>query len=386
MVSKKSSAMDVELREVKTKKELKDFIYLPEKIHKDHKNWVPPIYMDDFSFFNPKTNKYFQYSDTTMLVAYRNGTPVGRIMGIIQHRYNELHNENDARFSFMETYDDPEVFNALLEKIETWAREKGADNLVGPLGFSDKDPQGFMIEGFDKPIVIASNGNLPYMPELLEKRGYQKKIDLVVYKVPIPDQLPPVHQRVYERAMLNNQGKIKIYEFETRKQLKPWIIPVLRLLNETFKDIYAFSPFEDYEMEEFANRYIYLLDPAFVKVITDLQDNPIAFIIGMPDISQGVIKARGRLIPFGIWQILRSQKKTEQLNLLLGGIKEEYRGKGLDTILGKLILESAHEKGFKYIDSHLELENNYRVRREMERMGGQVYKRYRIYYKPLKNT
>ncbi len=375
--------MGLDIVEVKTRKQLRDFIYLPEKIHKDHKNWVPPIYMDEFGFFNPRKNKSFGYSDTIMLLAYRDGQPVGRIMGIIQKRYNKLHNEHDARFSFMETYEDPEVFNALLEKVENWAREKGCENLVGPLGFSDKDPQGFMIEGFDQPIVIASNANFPYMPRMLEERGYKKKIDLVVYKVPIPEQLPETHLQVYERVMKNMGDKIKIHKFETRKQLKPWIIPILTLLNETFKDIYAFSPFEDYEMEEFAERYIYLLDPEFIYVITDLEDQPIAFIIGMPDISQGVIAARGRLLPFGIFKILRSQKKTKQLNLLLGGIKEEYRGKGLDVILGKLVFEAARRRGFEYIDSHLELENNYRVRREMERMGGKVYKRYRIYYKPL---
>ncbi len=376
--------MSLEIVEVKNRKQLKDFIYLPEKIHKNHKNWVPPIYMDEFNFFNPKKNKSFNYSDTIMLLAYKNGEPVGRIMGIIQHRYNELHNENDARFAFMETYEDFEVFKALLESIENWAREKGCDNLVGPLGFSDKDPQGFMIEGFDEPIVIASNANFPYMPEFTERMGYKKKVDLVVYKIEIPDKTPELYQRLYERIMNRYKDKIKIYEFKTRRELKPWIKPALRLLNETFKDIYAFSPFEEYEMDEFANRYIFLLDPEFIKLITDKNDQPLAFFIAMPDISQGVIESRGRMLPFGFLKVLRAQKKTKQLDLLLGGIKDEYRGKGLDIILGKLMFDSIRKRGFKVVDSHLELENNYLVRHEMERMGGKVYKRYRIFYKPLK--
>ena len=376
--------MSVEIKEVKTRKQLKDFIYLPEKIHKNHKNWVPPIYMDEFSFFNPKKNKSFSYSDTIMLLAYRDGEPVGRIMGIIQKRYNQLHNENDARFAFMETYEDFEVFKALIERVEQWAREKGCDNLVGPLGFSDKDPQGFMIKGFDQPIVIASNANFPYMPKFLERLGYKKKVDLVVYQIKVPDKIPELYQRLYDRVMERFKDKIKVYEFRTRRELKPWIKPALRLLNETFKDIYAFSPFEEYEMDEFANRYIYLLDPRFIKLITDKNDEPIAFFIAMPDISEGVIKSRGRLLPFGFFKILRAQKKTDRLVLLLGGIKEEYRGMGLDIILGKLMLESAWERGFKYVDSHLELENNYKIRHEMEKMGGEVYKVYRIYYKPLK--
>ncbi len=376
--------MSLEIVEVKNRKQLKDFIYLPEKIHKNHKNWVPPIYMDEFNFFNPKKNKSFNYSDTIMLLAYKDGKPVGRIMGIIQHRYNELHNENDARFAFMETYEDFEVFKALLESIENWAREKGCDNLVGPLGFSDKDPQGFMIEGFDQPIVIASNANFPYMPEFTERMGYKKKVDLVVYKIEIPDKTPELYERLYERIMNRYKDKIKIYEFKTRRELKPWIKPALHLLNETFKDIYAFSPFEEYEMDEFANRYIFLLDPEFIKLITDKNDQPLAFFIAMPDISQGVIESRGRMLPFGFLKVLRSQKKTKQLDLLLGGIKDEYRGKGLDIILGKLMFDSIRKRGFKVVDSHLELETNTLVRHEMERMGGKVYKRYRIFYKPLK--
>ena len=371
----------IEIREVKTRKELKEFIYLPEKIHRNHKNWVPPIYSDEFDFFNPKKNKSFGYSDTVLYLAYKDGIPAGRIMGIIQKRYNSMHNEKHARFSFVETYDDYEVFEKLVNTVEHWAKDKGCDTVVGPLGFSDKDPQGFMVEGFDEPIVISSNANFPYMNEFVERKGYTKKVDLVVYKVPVPDNMPELYQSIYERVMERNH--IHAVEFTTRRALKPWIKPILTLLNETFKEIYAFSPFEDYEMEEFANRYIYLLDPRFIKVVTDRKNEPIAFIIAMPCISDGVIKAKGKLFPFGFLKILYHQRKTKQLTLLLGGIKEEYRGKGLDVVLGKLLLDSAKERGFDYMDSHLELETNTRVRREMERMGGQVYKRYRIYRKAL---
>jgi len=373
--------MSIEIREVKTKKEFRTFIYLPSQIHKEHKNWVPPIYMDELSFFNPSKNKSFDNSTTVKAIAYKNNVPVGRIMGIIQHKYNSLHNLNDARFCFMETYNDQEVFDLLIKYIENWAKEQKCNKIVGPLGFSDKDPQGFMIEGFENPIVISSNGNLPFMPTFLEKRGYTKEIDCVVYKILVPKEIPTLYQAIYKRVSSRND--IKIIEFKTRKELKPYIKPILHLLNETFEQIYSFVPFEEHEMNDYANRYIYILDPEFIKVITDLKNIPIAFIIGMPDIAEGIKKAKGKLLPFGILKVISSQKKTKQLNLLLGGIKKEFRGQGLDVIMAKLMLQSAIKRNFEFIDSHLELETNTKVRSEMERMGGEVYKKYRIFCKKL---
>ncbi len=373
--------MTIKIKEVKTKSDLRKFIYLPAKIHQNHKNWVPPIYSDDFVFFNSKKNKSFSYCDTILLLAYKNDKLVGRIMGIIHKKYNELHNESNARFSFIETYDDFEVFEALINYIENWAKNNYCNKIVGPLGFSDKDPQGFMIEGFNEPIVISSNANFEFVNSFIDRLNYVKEVDFVVYKIPVPAEIPAFYEAIFKRAV--NGKKINIIEFQSRRQLKPYIKPILTLLNETFKEIYGFIPFEEHEMNDYANRYIYLLDPQFVKVITDYDNNPLAFIIGMPDISEGVIKAKGKLLPFGFFKIVANQKKTKQLTLLLGGIKETFRGQGFDVILGKLTLESAIKRGFEFIDSHLELENNTKVRSEMERMGGKVYKKYRIYQKKL---
>jgi hypothetical protein len=273
------------------------------------------------------------------------------------------------------------VFHALIEYIADWARMHKMENLVGPLGFSDKDPQGFMVEGFGEPIVIATNGNLEYMPKLLEQVGFTKKVDCVVYKLSIPKEIPPFYQMIYQRALQKNN--IEILEFKKRGKLKPFIRPVLRLLNETFTDIYAFVPFSEKEMDDFANRYLLLLDPNFIKIIADKQGNILSFIIGMPDISKGIIAAKGKILPFGIFKIIKSRKQTKQLNLLLGGIRPDCRGQGLDVIMGVKMLESARKSGLEYIDSHLELETNTKMRMEMEKMGGVIYKRYRIYQRKI---
>ncbi len=373
--------MEITITEVKSKKDLKTFIYLPEKIHKKHSNWVHPLYIDDFVFFNSKKNKSFAYAETTMLLAWHEKRPVGRIMGIINTRYNYLHSEKNARFCFLECYENIEIAHELINSIELWAKTKGMEKLIGPLGFSDKDPQGVLIEGFDERVLIATNYNFQWMNNYLEKLGFGKEIDLVSYKVIIPKEKPDYLSKVYERAVKN--GGLMVHEFKNKKLLKPWIVPIFKLINETYINIYGFIPLTEKEMNEFANRYLLVLNLKFIFVITDNDGNVIAFLISMPELSEGIRKAKGRIFPFGWWHILNEGKKTRLLSMLLGAIREDYRGKGIDAILGIKLLEAADKAGMEIMDSHLILENNIRMRTEYERIGGIVHKRFRIFSKPL---
>ena len=379
----KNELQKIEIREVESKSDLRKFIHLPAAIHQNHPNWVPPIYMDDWEFFNPKKNKSFDSCDTILLLAFRNKKNVGRIMGIIHRKYNEKHQENHARFAFFETWNDEEVAATLISAIENWAREKGMNRLVGPLAFSDKDPQGFLIEGFDEPAVIASNCNFPYQTELVEKNNYTKEVDLVVYQIKIPNPIPEFYLKIQERAIRQNQG-LQVLEFTSRTKVKPYIHPVLRLLNSTFTEIFGFIPFTEAEMDDFANRYLFLINPRFIKIVVNQQNEVVAFVIGMSHIGEGIQKAKGYLFPFGIFHIFASARKSKQLNLMLGGIHPDYRCKGLDVMMGVKMLESASAQGKTVIDSHLELEYNTKIRAEMEKMGGVVYKRFRVFGKDLK--
>ncbi len=373
--------MDVNIQPVITRRELKKFIYLPEKIHKDHKTWLPPIYQDEWAFFNPKKNKAFGYCDTVLYLAYRGQEPVGRIMGIINHKYNEAHQEKYGRFIFMECYDDQAVAHALITKVEEWAREKGMEKLIGPLGFSDKDPQGFQIMGFEYQTVVAMVGNYEYMVHLIENEGYTKKVDLHDYLVTVPEVLPQLYQRVYERI----SGRTEFYEmkeFTSRKELKKYIVPVFRLTNEIYAPIYGFVPLSEKEMYELADRYIPILDPHFAKVVL-VNGEVVAYVVGMPDISEGIKKAKGRLFPFGFIHILRSMKKAKGIVLLLGGIKPEFRNNGMDVLMGIKMMESAAERGMETIESHLILETNKSMIGEVEKVGGKLIKKFRIFQKDL---
>jgi GNAT superfamily N-acetyltransferase len=381
-VSKPVSKSQITIQEVTNKKQLHQFIHLPAEIHKDHSNWVPPIYMDEQEFFNPKRNKSFQSCDTILLLAYKKEKLVGRIMGIIHRKYNADHNEKHARFAFFETWNDAEVASELLHFVENWGREKGMEKLIGPLAFSDKDPQGFLIEGFNEPVVIAYNCNFPYQVDLLEQNNYSKEMDLVVYQIKIPNPIPEFYLKIQERAIRMNKN-MRVLEFTSRRKVKPYIHPVLHLLNRTFTEIFGFVPFTEAEMDDFANRYLFLINPRFIKIVVNPQNEVVAFVIGMSHIGDGIKKAKGYLFPFGIFQIFRAARKSKQLNLLLGGVDPEYRGKGLDVMMGVRMLESAIAQGKTTLDSHLELESNTAVRAEMERMGGKVYKRFRIFGKTL---
>jgi hypothetical protein len=374
--------MNVKIRTVESRLDLKTFIYLPEKIHRGRDKWVHPIYADEWVYFNPKKNTSFAFSDAVLFLAIKENKPVGRIMGIINRNYNELRNQKTARFSYLESYEDKEVVFALLQAVETWARQKGMTRVIGPYGFTDQDPEGFMIEGFEHGVTIASFYNMEWMPSMVEEYGYRKDIDWFVYKLDVPETMPEFYLKIYERAM--RKGNYEIIELRKRKEIKPWIKPVLRLMNLCYieSEIYGYSPLTEKQMEELAASYLPVLDPRFIKAVKK-DDEVIAFIIGMPDMTEGIRRARGRLFPFGFLKIIRAAKKTKQLDLLLGAIKPEYRGRGRDVLKGVKMIQSAQEAGFTTMDTHHEMESNVRVRGEMERMGGKIYKKYRAYQKDI---
>jgi len=302
-------------------------------------------------------------------------------MGLINRRYNDINNEQHGRFCFMECYNDQAVFHALITRIEDWVRQNGMTKLVGPLGFSDKDPQGFQIEGFEYPQFITSANNSPYMVNLVENEGYVKKIDLVNYLGDMPNEFPRVYERVLERVKKTED--FKIVEFPSKKELKPYILPVLELMNETFSEIYGFVPLNDKEKSDFAARYLPILDPQFIKVVQKDDGQLIGFAIGLPDISAGIKACRGRMLPFGIFRVLRESKRSKKLIMMLGGVKKEYRGKGIDVLMGVKILQCGIRNKMESLDSHLVLENNLRMRGEYERIGCKVVKKFRIYQKDI---
>jgi hypothetical protein len=373
--------MAIDIRLVDSKALLKKYIYLGRGIYKNEPRWVPPFYLDEWDFHHPFKNEALSYCKTIRVLAFKNHKAVGRIMGIIHEPYNQAHQEKTARFFHFDCINDPEVSHALIAFIENWAAQNGMNKVIGPFGFSDKDPQGLQVEGFEHLPVLATPANPAYLPALLEQEGYTKEVDCVSYRIEIPKEVPEKYLRVIER--IRQQNSLSLVEFTSRRSLKPYILPVLHLVNDTYSSLFGFAPMSEAEMKKFAWQYLPVLDPEFVKVIIDKNQEVKAFVVAMPDISAGIQRARGKLFPVGFLYVLRAMRQARQLNLMLGAVDKRYQGSGLSALLGKALFKSAHRRNMNVMDSHLILETNYPMRGECEKLNGKVYKRFRIFSKRL---
>lgn len=371
----------IHLKEVIHYRELKTFIKIPYKIHKNHKEWLPPLLTDEYKVFDKKKNHSFEHCDTIMYLAYKNGKVVGRIMGIINHTYNTGHNEKNVRFCYLECSDDAEVFDKLIQAIEAWGKEKNMDSIVGPLGFSDKDPQGFLLEGFNDPMtVMVTSCSFEYMISHTERNGYKKKLDLLQYRIQLEDKTPEIYVKI--AARVKKRG-FEILEFTKSSEIKPYVKTVFELINQTYTDIYGFAPLDDTEAKEFSDRFLPMLNPKYIKLVKDKEGIVVAFVVAMPNITEGFRKANGRLLPFGFIHILKALKSATQLDMLLGCVQQDYRNSGLDAFMAVALFDAAREGGLTVMDSHLTMEENIKMRAAYERMNHTIYKKYRIFEKTL---
>jgi len=352
---------------------------LPYRMRGQEPDWVPPLLIDERRTFTSH-NLATRYCDHARWLARDSrGHAVGRIAAIINHRYNELKGERSGRFAELECPNDPEIAALLLGAACDWARAAGMERVLGPMSFTDQDPEGFLIEGFGERTSIATYQNPAYIPPLMEQFGWEKHTDYVVYKVPVPEVLPRSYQVVQRRL---RGTAYEVLEFTRRSELKPLVRPILRLMNECFTEIEGYAPLDDLEIDDLATRYLPVIDPRFVKAVRDGKGLA-SFVIALPDMTEGLKKSRGRLLPIGWWWLLRAGKHARRLDLLLGGIRPDVRGRGVDVLMGSAFMASARQAGFEYLDSHHELETNRPIRAEMEAMGGVVYKRFRIYRKSI---
>lgn len=374
--------MSVSIKPVKSRRELRWFIKLPAEIHLGHAQWVPPLYALERRYFNPRINPSLKSHEINLLLAYRGNLVVGRLMLGIHHAYNSLCGEKNARFSSFECRNDPEAAEALLDHAEQWSRDRGMDKLVGPLGLSDTlpEPQGLLIEGYEFNPAILTNCNFPYLIEFLERAGYRKDVDYVAYKVPIPGELPEFYRKITQRVL--RKKRYELLEFRRTRDLKAYAASVFNLMNESFRGFYGYMPHETGDIARIPGFAVRILAPRCVKLASH-QGEIVGFILALPNMSTGIRRSKGRLLPLGILRMVRAAKRSPQLDLLFGAIKEGHRGRGVDVLMAAKLLEDAADSGFVFLDSHLELESNTRIRNEMEAMGGRVYKRFRVFQKML---
>lgn len=370
-----------QIREVKTGRDLAIYIKLPAILNRNYPAFVPPLWRDEFHFHNPLKNRNLHRCDTIRFLAFLNGEAVGRIMGIIHHPWNELNGSLTARIYQPEFINDNRVSAALINAVSRWAEENGMKHLIGSFGLSDKDPQGIQIEGFHLDPVISSVSHQPFIARHFEAMGFEKFKDCVSYVIPIPDQIPDVYRAIYNRIV--SKHGFRILEFRSRKELKPFFKPVMELMNDAYSHIYGFVPLTETDIKELAAQYLSVLDPRLVKVAVDQNNIPVSFVIAMGNISDGFRKSKGKLFPTGWFHLLKAMRNSTQLDLLLGAVHSRHRGKGLNVMMGVALMESARQLGMKTLDSHLILEENIMMRAELEKLGGKIMKRYRIFQKKI---
>ncbi len=374
--------MAVEVRRVETRRELKRFVHFPESLFRDDPNWVPPLYSDDLHNLRRDRNPAFEFCDAAYWLAYKDGKPVGRIAGILNRRAIEIWGERLARFGWVDFIDDAEVSAALFGAFEAWCREQGLEGAHGPLGFTDLDPEGMLVEGFDELGTLATIQNPPYYPEHLERLGYAKEIDWIEFRVEVPKEHIKRLSRLRERV--ERSIELEVVRFKKLKEFRPYARPVLELLNEAYADLHGFVPLTDAQLDDVIKRYFGFLRPEFLYVLLDDAKRLAGFGLTMPSLARAMQKSRGRLFPFGWFHLLKAMKSEETLDLLLVAVRKDLQGKGVNVFLIDECLKVSLEQGIKWAETNPELETNSMVHGQWKFFGNRQHKRRRCFIKSLK--
>jgi len=319
------------IKTVQTKRDQKEFIMLPFELYKGNSFWIPPLIGDEYKIFNAKTNPAMNFCDSCFWIAEENGKTVGRIAAIINHRYNEKIGAKMGRFSRLECINDQDVAAALLRTAEDWLREKGMTMVHGPLGFTNLDLQGLLIEGFDHLPSIASVYHHAYYLPLIEKCGYSKENDWLEFRLKLEDHIPEKVTRMVE--MIKTRYHLRVISFSKRKEMFPYAHKLFTLLNVAFDELPYVSAFDEETKAFYIKKYFSFLNPEFVKVILDDQNELRGFIVGLPSLSRAMQKCNGRLFPFRFRHILHALKHPTEMDLLLTGVDPNLQGQGVAALL-----------------------------------------------------
>lgn len=376
--------MAIEIREIKpTRKEIKKFSMFSTNMYKDNKYYVPDLLMDNLDTFNPAKNPASEFCDSKLFMAYRDGKAVGRVAGIINRVVNEKCNEKNVRFGFIDFVDDEEVSSALMAAVEDWGRSQGMDHIVGPLGFTDMDPEGMLIEGFDQVSTMATIYNHPYYQQHIEKLGFERETDWVEFKIVVPDVIPEKMVRICE--IVKKKYNVRNIKYTNAKALvKDYGQAIFQLINEAYSQLYGYSPLTPRQIDHYISMYLPVLRLENVSLIVDADNTLIGVGIAMPSMSKALQRSRGKLFPFGWYHLLKGLKgKNDVVDLLLVAIKPEYQSKGVNSLLFNDLIPCFRKNGYKYAESNPELDDNQRVQLQWQYFETTQHKRRRAYKKAL---
>lgn len=377
--------MAITIKKVSTGSELKKFIRFNYELYKENPYSVPDLYDDMLRTFSPDKNAAFEFCEADYFLAYQDGELVGRVAAIINKRANETWGKKDVRFGWIDFIDDVEVSKTLLETVENWGKERGMTSMVGPLGFTDLDAEGMLIEGFDQLSTMATIYNHPYYPQHMQRLCMEKDADWVEFKLMVPDALPEKFIRISEIIM--QKYKLKIKKIKSKKEIREgnYGQKIFDLINEAYAPLYGYSQMTQGQINQYVNMYLSVLDMRMVTLVEDEQQNLIAVGITMPSLSKALQKAKGRLLPFGWYHLLKTLfiKRPKVLDLLLIAVKPEYQSKGVNALIFYDLVPTYKKLGYEYGESNPELEENKKVQAQWSAFESIQHKRRRAFRRSI---
>lgn len=379
----------IEIKKVESRRDLCKFIDFHNELYKGNPYHVPNLYFDEMNTFRKDKNAAFDFCEAEYFMAYRDGKAVGRVAAIINHSANKKWERESVRFGWIDFIDDIEVSKALLKAVEDYGKSKGMKEIVGPLGFTDMDPEGMLLYGYDQLGTQATAYNYPYYPEHMDRMGgWEKDNDYVEYKLYVPEEMPEKYATIAKMIQ-------KRYNLQVKKLKRNEIYgengygkKIFDVVNETFKDLYGYSKLTDRQIEQYVKMYLPMADLDLITIIEDWNtpDHKVVGVgISIPSLARALQKCGGKLFPFGWWHILRALKfhKTEVVDLLLVGVLPEYRQKGANALLFYDLIPHYQRLGFKWGETHVEMETNMKVQGQWQYLNREIHKRRRCYKKDI---
>lgn len=378
--------MTVEIKKVETKKDLKRFIRFNYEFYKDNPYSVPDLYDDMLNTFSEKKNAAFEFCEADYFLAYEDGKIVGRVAAIINRRANEKWGKRAVRFGWIDFVDDIRVSRALIETVKQWGKARGMDEIEGPLGFTDMDAEGMLVEGFDQLSTMATIYNYPYYPRHMEELGLVKSADWVEMKIAIPDEIPEKHRRISQ--IIERKYNLHVRKLTSKKEIRKTGVAhdIFRLINDAYEPLFGFSRMTERQIDQYVNMYVPVLDLRMVSIVENEQNEIVAVGISMASLSEALQRAKGKLFPFGWVHLLKALmlKRPKVLDLLLVAVRPDYQGKGVNALLFTDLIPVYKKLGFEYAESNPELELNDKVQNQWQYFDHKQHKRRRCFKGEIK--
>ncbi len=374
--------ISIEQVDTKDKAAVRRFLRLPFRLYQGHQLWVPPILLDAAVQLNPEKHPFYEHSEADFFLAIQEGEVVGRIALLVNNPYNKYHDKRQAQFYLFECIQDLSIAEALFQRAFEWAKERTLDTIIGPKGFSALDGYGMLVDGYEhRPAMTMMNYNPPYYPEMMGSMGFTKEVDFVsCYLGADRFFLPERVHRIAERAA--KRSGLSVLRFRNKKEMRKWAPKIGKTYNQTFINNWEYYPLSDLEIKFLTDNILGFADPKLIKIIVH-GDDAVGFLFGFPDVSAAIQRNKGRIIPFGLFDLLLESKRTRWIALNGAGVLPEFHGRGGNALLYSEMEKTIREFDYLHADLTQVAETAVQMRKDLENVGGVPYKNHRVFVKEI---